>query len=132
MKPKMGRPKIEIDQTSFEKLCGLQCTKEEIASFLDCSEDKIERWCKETFNTTFAVVFKQKRRIGHVSLRRKQWEVAQTGNVTMLIWLGKQFLKQTDKNMVAEVTRDEMNESAVEEIEKLREALGIRDLKLVR
>jgi len=34
-----GRPKIKIDWEAFEKLCGLQCTQEEIASFFQCSAD---------------------------------------------------------------------------------------------
>ena len=32
-----------------------------------------------------------------MSLRRMQFEKAQTGNTTMLIWLGKQMLGQKDK-----------------------------------
>jgi hypothetical protein len=32
-----------------------------------------------------------------MSLRRMQWEKAQTGNTTMLIWLGKQMLGQKDR-----------------------------------
>ena len=31
--PRMGRPKIEIDKDQFEKLCNIQCTKEEIAGW---------------------------------------------------------------------------------------------------
>ena len=34
---------------------------------------------------------------GRMSLRRLQFEKAQTGNTTMLIWLGKQMLGQKDK-----------------------------------
>ena len=57
----MARPKKEIDQEQFEKLCGLQCTKEEVADWFDCSEDTIERWCKATYDESFAVVFAKKR-----------------------------------------------------------------------
>ena len=56
---KMGRPRKEIDQDQFKKMCGLQCTLAEIAGFFDCSEDTIERWCKKTFHTTFAEAFKK-------------------------------------------------------------------------
>ena len=38
----MARPRIEIDKEDFEKLCGLMCTKEEIAGFFDCSDDFVE------------------------------------------------------------------------------------------
>jgi hypothetical protein len=34
---------------------------------------------------------------GRMSLRRLQWKKAQEGNTTMLIWLGKQYLGQSDK-----------------------------------
>ena len=54
----MGRPRIEIDQKQFESLCGLQCTLAEIASFFQCSEDTIERWCKRTYDITFADAYK--------------------------------------------------------------------------
>lgn len=60
----MARPKKEIDQEQFEKLCGLQCTKEEVADWFDCSEDTIERWCKATYDESFAVVFAKKGRLG--------------------------------------------------------------------
>ena len=31
-----------------------------------------------------------------MGLRRKQWETAAKGNATMLIWLGKQWVNQSD------------------------------------
>ncbi len=36
-----------------------------------------------------------------MSLRRLQWKAAKENNVTMLIWLGKQYLGQTDKQEVS-------------------------------
>lgn len=92
---KMGRPKIHIDQTEFEKLCKLQCTKEEIAGWFNCSEDKIETWCKEVYNDTFTAVFKSKSVGGKISLRRSQFKLAETSSA-MAIWLGKQYLGQRD------------------------------------
>lgn len=97
-KPKvMGRPRIEINWEQFNKLCGLQCTLLEIASYFDCSDDTIERRVKETHGVTFAEYFAQKRGNGKIALRRKQYEAALAGNVTLLIWLGKQYLGQSDK-----------------------------------
>ena len=93
----MGRPTIEISQDEFEKLCVMQCTKTDIANWFGCSEDTIERWCKRTYGETFAVVFAQKREKGKVSLRRMQWQSAERGNVTMQIFLGKQYLGQKDQ-----------------------------------
>ena len=94
---KMGRPEIEIDWKTVDKLCLIQCTAEEIASVLGCSSDTIERRCKKEYEITFAEYIRQKAQGGKASLRRKQWSAADGGNVTMLIWLGKQYLGQADK-----------------------------------
>lgn len=96
----MGRPKLAIDWEQFEKLCQIQATLMEMASFLGCSEDTIERRCKEEHDCTFAELYKRKSAGGKISIRRKQMQVALAGNTTMLIWLGKQYLGQTDKQEV--------------------------------
>lgn len=92
----MARPQIKIDQKQFEELCALQCTLDEIAGWFGCSADTIERWCRRTYNICFADVFAQKRGRGKISLRRAQFQLAQK-NASMAIWLGKQWLGQTDK-----------------------------------
>lgn len=85
---KMGRPTIEIDKGQFENLCSLQCTKAEIAGWFGCSEDTIERWCKRTYNETFAATFAQKRAKGQISVRRALYQAATKGNTTaMIFWL---------------------------------------------
>lgn len=93
----LGRPKIEIDWDQFEKLCQIQCTLVEISEWFGCSEDTVERRVQEKFESTFADLYKKKASKGKISLRRKQFEVALSGNVSMLIWLGKQHLDQKDK-----------------------------------
>lgn len=92
----MGRPKIEIDEENFKKLCGLQCTLTEIASFFDCSEDTIERWCKRELKLSFADAFKKHSATGKMSLRRWQFKMAEH-NCAMAIFLGKNWLGQSDK-----------------------------------
>lgn len=91
----MARPKKEIDKNQFEKLCELQCTKVEIAGFFDVSEDTVERWCKRTYEESFAVIFSKKRTNGKISLRRSQFKLAEK-NANMAIWLGKQYLEQKE------------------------------------
>ena len=93
----MGRPRKEIDAESFEKLCMMHCTLIEIADFFDVSEDTIERWCKRNYRKSFAEVIKKKSGKGKISLRRLQWQAAENGNITMQIWLGKQWLGQAEK-----------------------------------
>ena len=91
----MARPRIEIDKDDFEKLCGLFCTLDEIAGFFDCSEDTIERWCKRTYGESFAETWKKKSSRGKISIRRNQMNLSKK-NAAMAIWLGKNYLGQTD------------------------------------
>ena len=75
-KKKMGRPKKNIDKEQFEKLCGMQCTLEEVCDWFDVQDDTLNRWCKTTYGRTFSEVFKQKRNMGRISLRRSGYELA--------------------------------------------------------
>lgn len=86
-----GRPKIEINWEDVRKLSLLQCTQNEIASFLGVSVDTLLR------RKEFCELHKKGMEEGRMSLRRLQWKKAQEGNTTMLIWLGKQYLGQSDK-----------------------------------
>ena len=102
----MARPKIEIDFDMVKKLCAIQCTGQEIADVLDVSYDTLERRVKEVYRISFADYIKKHSANGKMSLRRKQHEVAMNGNTTMLVWLGKQYLGQTDKQIVDNTSSD--------------------------
>ena len=95
MDSKVGRPKIQIDQQQFEKLCNMQCTLEEIAGFFNCCDDTINNWCQETYKDNFSGVYKKKSVGGKISLRRTQFKIAER-NASMAIFLGKQYLGQKD------------------------------------
>lgn len=90
-----GRPRIQIDQKQFEKLCGIQCTCEEISDFFGVDEDTLNAWCKRTYGHTFSVVFKQKRGLGKISLRRRGFEMALTVP-SVHIFYAKNHLGMTD------------------------------------
>lgn len=92
---KGGRPRIEIDQKTFESLCGIQCTLNEIAGVIGCSEDTVERWCKRTYDMSFADTFKRHSAKGKMSLRRTQFRLAEK-SAAMAIFLGKNYLGQKD------------------------------------
>lgn len=118
---KMGRPQIQIDEEMFKGLCRIQCTLNEIADFFNCSEDTIERWCKRTFKQTFADAFKKYGVAGKISLRRTQFKMAEH-NVTMAIWLGKQYLGQKDViEQVGDDTSIEILKDIEAEIKKAKE-----------
>lgn len=85
----MGRPKADIDAEQVESMAAIGCTVAEIATILGCSSRTLER--------RFVAPIERGRSRLNRSLRRKQVEMALAGNVTMLIWLGKQMLGQREK-----------------------------------
>lgn len=89
---KSGRKLITIDSNQVEALASYGCTNIEIASFFDCNETTIRKRFSENLI--------KGRESGKIRLRKKQFEVAMSGNVVMLIWLGKQTLGQADKQDV--------------------------------
>ena len=92
----MARPRKEIDMTQFEKLCALQCTESEICSFFEITNKTLYRLCQDHYGESFSNVYKSKSEMGKISLRRYQFRLAEH-NVSMAIFLGKQWLGQTEK-----------------------------------
>ena len=123
---KMGRPRKEIDQKIFENLCGIQCTEAEICSVFDCCEDTLNAWCKRTYGETFSDTYKKKRQLGKPSLRRRQWELAKK-NASMAIFLGKQYLGQSDQGGIV-TEKDIRQEDALSaSLKKIAEGLDSDD-----
>lgn len=91
----MGRPRKEFDLEKVAKLAAMQCTDAEIAAFFDVHPSQITR--RKASDAAFRNAIEKGREDGKMSLRRLQWRVAERGNTVMLIWLGKQYLGQTDK-----------------------------------
>ena len=98
MKKKLGRGRREkqIDKVQFETLCGIQCTLEEICFFFSTTDKTVNIWCRDTYGMTFSEIFKEKKGLGKISLRRKQWRLA-NNSTAMAIFLGKNYLGQTDE-----------------------------------
>lgn len=97
----MARPRLKIDPDQVEQLAAINCSLEEMGAVLGCSADTLGR--------RFADAIKRGRERGRMSLKRKQYELAMAGNVTMLIWLGKQLLGQSDKQTVDANVKSSVN-----------------------
>lgn len=95
-----GRPLKEINKADFEDACEMQCTQKEICYAFGVSEKTLNAWCKRTYGKGFRETFEEKRQPGFKSLRSAQYALALSGNTTMLIWLGRNWLGQTDKQIV--------------------------------
>lgn len=109
----MARPKLQIDETQVENLAAIGCTVSEIAVFMGCS--------KRTLETRFCALIEKGRERMKISLKRVQYQKAvNDGNVTMLIWLGKQYLGQTDK--VEQVKPEDLDAMIERELERIATA----------
>jgi len=94
--PRKG-PIGDDHMSQFEKLCSMQCTMNEISWWFSCTRDTLILRIEEHYGLDFSTVFKEKKGMGAISLRRAQWKKAIEGqNTTMLIFLGKQYLGQSD------------------------------------
>lgn len=106
----MSRKKTEIDWQFVDNKLANFWDGTEIAAHLGISEDTLYNRVKETFNLDFSAYKAQKRAKGKGILRELQLKTAQEGSVPMLIWLGKQYLEQADKQEIkGEVKINELN-----------------------
>lgn len=94
----MGRPKTDIDWDKVAKMImagadGVQC-----AAYFGIAPDTIYLRCEQDNNIGFSHFLRQKRAKGDAMLLAAQFDAALTDkNTTMLVWLGKQRLGQTEK-----------------------------------
>ena len=84
----MARPQKEIDVEQLDKLAAMQCTLQEIADWFNVD--------KSTISRRFATNITKGKSKGKISLRRAMYTKALGGNVTMCIWLSKQYLGMKD------------------------------------
>jgi hypothetical protein len=90
-----GRPPKDIDLTVVRRAASLGCTHEEISTLVGVERTTFWRHLEKDPELQRAI--DEGRDEGRATLRRLQWQKANNGDTTMLIWLGKQMLKQRDK-----------------------------------
>ena len=89
----MARPEAKIDMAELEKLCGMQCTDEEIAAFFGISKRTIVR---RRLVPKFQEIMDQARAKGRISVRRSLFRLANAGNIAAAIFLSKNLLGYRD------------------------------------
>lgn len=114
-----GRPYALVeDDKTINTLTGLgriQCTTKEAAAVLNVSEPTFFAFLKRSKKAREA--WDHAKQNGLASLRRNQFKMAEN-NATMAIWLGKQYLHQTDKvEMDASVKHDHGSKPVSETVE---------------
>ena len=89
-----GRKPSSIALGELEKLCGLQCTDEDVAGFFGVKVRTIER--RRQREPAFAAAMERGRAKGRVSVRRLLHVQAFKGNSAALIFLAKNVLDYRD------------------------------------
>ena len=88
-----GRRAVKIDLAELERLCSIQCTDQELASFFEVDVRTIERRKK---NARFTAALERGRAKGRLSVRRMLFALAAKGNVAAAIFLAKNLLGYKD------------------------------------
>lgn len=107
-----GRPRLEFDWNLVESLSMLEATESFIAERLIVQDgDEVnhltiqakiklmQNRIRERFDCSFVQFRQQKLEYRRVQLREWQWKAAERGQTAMLIWLGKNYLDQSDKQV---------------------------------
>lgn len=99
----------------FKSMCGMMCTEDEICAVMGVTKPTMNKLINRhlfeeitgrereegdedlKFSDAFDVYAAQ----GKASLRRMQYKAAQAGDRTMLVWLGKQWLGQSDRSEIS-------------------------------
>lgn len=105
---KTGRPLAVIDAAQVEQLAAIDCSVAEMGAVLGCSSDTLQR--------RFAAAIEKGRESGKASLKRRQFKLAMDGNATMLIWLGKQRLGQSDRHEYRIGNLDQLSDDELKRI----------------
>jgi hypothetical protein len=84
----VGRDKVVVVPEEVYKLAKLHCTNREIAEWFGIEES--------TLKYNFSDIIIKGRSETKQALRRAQLKSALEGNTSMMIWLGKNILKQSD------------------------------------
>jgi len=90
-------PRIPIDWEKVDKYLIGGAKGTEVAAAIGVHPDTLYRRCDEEHGMVYTVYAAKLRQKGDLMLHAKQYQVAMNGNVSMLIWLGKQRLGQSEQ-----------------------------------
>ena len=125
-----GRPQAEIDWKKVERYLQAQCDGATISGLLGVAPMTLYRAVKKKYKVNFEAFARQKKAEGSEILRARQFDLAMSGNTSMLIWLGKQYLSQTDKQAIDHTTKGEKMASGIDvAILSEEEKIALLDIK---
>ena len=87
----IGRNKTVVPEEQVLELAKLHCTNQEMADFFDVK--------LQTFVDNFRDIITKGRLLTKQRLRKAQLDLAMKGDRTMLIWLGRNILSQSEQTI---------------------------------
>jgi len=113
---KMGRNRKQLEEMKFDGWDLLDAeikwaSAEYLAEKLGMSADSLSRRIKERYGITFAEYKQKRQETIRINILKKQYDIAMGGNVTMCIYLGKQYCGQ--KEQVEETVKQEVKQEVV-------------------
>lgn len=102
----------KVDLKLVEDLARIGCTQDEIGEIVGITARHLRNIARAELDRGFANM--------KTSLRRWQYKKAEDGNVAMLIWLGKQYLGQSERQ------ETKLTEEVVT-IERIAPKIGLAD-----
>lgn len=97
---KPGRPRAYIDWDRVAFLLEAGCSAQSIAEEMGIARNVLYDRCQRDNNIDFSTFTRQNALKGEHLLHKTQYETALSGNVPMLIWVGKNRLGQSDKQEI--------------------------------
>ena len=122
----MARPRKELEEMEFngwDQLDALITWASEVycAEKLNMNIDTLAARIKEKHGISFSEYKHKRQELIRINLMKKQYDVAMSGNTALLIWLGKQYLKQSDN--VHQTTEEVSKQDTEELVNKAKELL---------
>lgn len=99
---------IKVDWSEVDKYLVGGAKGTEVAAALGIHYDTLAARCKDEQGMLFSEYTAKKRQKGGLMLHVKQFQIAMGGNVSMLIWLGKNRLGQSDKEDINQTVKSEI------------------------
>ena len=124
----VGRKPANIEWEKVEKMAMAGSNGQQISSSIGIHYDTLVKRCKKDMPDGISEIseyLRTKREKGNDLLHRKQFDLALKGDRSMLIWLGKQRLGQSEKKEMEVINKIDIDETklsdqALEEINNLR------------
>lgn len=118
----MSRPELSVDWEKVDYMLKCGALGSEIAAAFHMHPDTLYRKINDRYGVTFTAYQQERRAEGDYSLRQKQYEKAmgltETGDNTLLIWLGKNRLGQKNEDKIS------ISEDGLKALEKSMEILN--------